>query len=459
MKKELLRTIMLGAAVTVLSLSACKKDSVNGGDEVPDADRWITLSGAIDDPTNPTIGDGDAGTMVYSLTATDAKNPNITVNVFDQGMAVKSQRTARLQASADGKFLYNIQYTGEDGGIFNKYSVNGGKDFRAEGAEVETSAYVSASPRWLKAVEGVGVAVKAEANPTVYTGTAPNFVFQERTTSVDVISLDLNNPQITKIADFQLKLTAEEVAAGYYVSRIDVPVVNKAGNKVFIGAAVSKHNIKTFTLGTDGLPVFAADNASDKSWAKTLVLDYPSLANPKVLTSTKTKGNTNGYRSTMQYVGTDGHVYQATSGEKVGTGGSKILRLSSSSNEYDNDYVFSLDQALSLNNTYIETWKYAGDGIGFVVYSVLNNAGTRTGGYIARIDLNTKTATKYAIANEGQLSFNQIQSVTMHGDDVFIAVAPVGQDGNILVFSKKTGEMTVGAKLVNKPGNQYIGVY
>jgi hypothetical protein len=374
-------------------------------------------------------------------------------------MAVKSQRTARLQASADGKFLYNIQYTGEDGGIFNKYSVHGGKDFRAEGAEVETSAYVSASPRWLKAVEGVGVAVKAEANPTVYTGTAPNFVFQERTASVDVISLDLNNPQITKIADFQLRLTTAEVAAGYYVSRMDVPVVNKAGNKVFIGAAVSKHNTATFTLGTDGLPVFPADNAGDKSWAKTLVLDYPSLANPKVLTSTKTRGNTNGYRSTMQYVGTDGNVYQATSGEKVGTGGSKILRLNASTNDYDADYVFSLDQALGLNHTYIETWKYAGNGIGFVVYSLLNSAGSRTGGYIARVDLNAKTATKYTIANETVLSFNQIQALAIHGEEVFIAVAPVGQDGNIHVFDIKTGAMKVGAKLVNKPGNQYIGVY
>jgi hypothetical protein len=458
MKKDLLRNIMLGAAITAISLSACKKDE-GGGEVVVDTDRWITVSGAIDDPTNATIGDGDAGTMVFSLTAADAKNPAITVNLFDQGMAVKSQRTARLQASADGKFLYNIQYTGEDGGIFNKYSVHGGKDFRPEGAEVETSAYVSASPRWLKAIEGVGIAVKAEANPTVYTGTAPNFVFKERTSSIDVISLDLNNPQITKIADFQLQLSAEEVAAGYYVSRIDVPVVNKAGNKVFIGAAVSKHNTTTFTLGTDGAPVFPADNASAKSWAKTLVLDYPSLANPKLLTSNKTRGNTNGYRSTMQYVGTDGHVYQATSGEKVGTGGSKILRLSSSTNEYDNDYVFSLDQALNLSNTYIETWKYAGDGIGFVVYSLLNSAGTRTGGYIARIDLNAKTATKYALANENTLSFNQIQSITIHGDDVFIAVAPVGQDGNIHVFNKQTGTMTVGAKLVNKPGNQYIGVY
>jgi hypothetical protein len=459
MRKELLRTLGVGAVATVMAFSACKKNNVSDGGEVEPADRWITLSGAIDDPTDVTIGDGNAGTMVYSLSAADAKNPSVTVNVFDQGMAVKSQRTARLQASADGKFLYNIQYTGEDGGIFNKYSVHGGKDFRPDGAEVETSAYVSASPRWLKAVEGVGVAVKAEANPTVYTGTAPNFVFKERTAVVDVISLDLNNPQITKIAKFQLPLTAEEVAAGYYVSRMDVPVVNKAGNKVFIGAAVSKHNTTTFTLGTNGLPTFPADNVSDKSWAKTLVLDYPTLTNPKVLTSTKTRGNTNGYRSTMQYVGTDGHVYQATSGEKVGTGGSKILRLSAATNDYDNDYVFSLDQALSLSNTYIETWKYAGDGIGFVVYSLLNSAGTRTGGYIARVDLNAKTATKYVLPNEATLNFNQIQAVTIHGDDLFVAVAPVGQDGNIHVFNKKTGAMTVGAKLVNKPGNQYIGVY
>lgn len=456
MKKELFKTMMLGTAVCVLTLSACKKD--NNEQNNGEADRWITLSGAIDDPTNTEIGDGDAGTMVYSISSDDAKNPNISVNVFDQGESVKSQRTARLQASNDGKFLYNIQYTGEDGGIFHKYSVHGGKDFRREGAEVETSAYVSTSPRWLKAAEGVGIAVKAEANPTVYTGTAPSFVFKERTASVDVISLDLNNPQITKIADFQLPLSTSEVAAGYYISRMDVPVVNKAGNKVFIGAAISKHNTTIFTLGDTGLPVFPADNASDKSWAKTMVLDYPSLTNPKLLTSTQTRGNTNGYRSTMQYIGTDGNIYQATSGEKAGTGGSKILRISAATNEYDNDYVFSLDQALGLTDSYIETWKYTGDGVGFVVYSLLK-AGKRTGGYIARVNLKDKTATKYSLPNETGLYFGQIQNIAVYGDDVFIAVAPVGQDGNIYIFNKKNGEMKTGAKLVNKPGNQYIGVY
>lgn len=459
MKTDLFKTVVLGAAVTAFSLSGCQKDD-NNGENVGDADRWITVSGAMDDPSNTTVADGNAGTMVYSVSVADAKNPGVTINVFDQGLHVKSERTARLQASADGKFLYNIQYVGEDGGIFNKFSVHGGKDFRQDPVEVDTKPYVSESPRWLKASEGVGVAVKAAANPLVYEGTSPNFVFKQRTASIDVITLDLNNPKITKVTDFQLALTPEEVAAGYYVNRIDVPVVNKARNKVFIGAQVSKHKTGSFTIGTDGIPVFPADNASPKSWAKTLVLDYPSLENPKVLTSTQTRANTNGYRSTMQYVGSDGHVYQATSSEGHGNGGSKILRLSAATNDYDNNYVFSLDNALGESNTYIETWKYTGDGIGFVVYSKYTGEGSdRAGGYIARIDLNAKTATKYSLPNEATLDFGQIQAIATHGDDVLIAVTPIGQDGNLYVFNRKTGEMTVGAKLANKPGNRYIGVY
>ncbi len=451
MKSNLLKFAVLAAIASNITFSSCSKDSSGPEVEVEDNVRWITVSGALMD-AEP--GDGNAGTMVFSMKPEEAKNPSFSVNVFDQGLHVKSSRTARLQGSADGKYLYNIQYTGDDGGIFNKYRVRGGKNLTPDGPEVETATYVSTSPRWLKAAEGIGVSVKAAGNDVVYTGSAPNFVYKERSSAIDVISLDLNNPRITETNKFELKMTAEEIAAGYYFSRIDVPVINKAGNKVFIGAAVSKDNTKQFTLGTDGKPTWATDRTGEKSWAKTLVLDYPSLSNPKVITSNKTRGNTNGYRSTMQYVGTDGHVYQATSGEAAGTGGSKILRINSSTNNYDASYVFSLDQALGVKDSYIETWKYVGDGIGYVVYNVAGN-----GGYIARVDLKNNTAKKYDIPGEADLKFRQIQNIALEGDDVFIAVAAVGKDGNIYVFNRKTGAMTVGAKLVNKTGNQYIGIY
>jgi hypothetical protein len=45
------------------------------------------------------------------------------------------------------------------------------------------------------------------------------------------------------------------------------------------------------------------------------------------------------------------------------------------------------------------------------------------------------------------------------GDEVFVAVTPVGKDGNIYIFNKKTGTVTKGATLVNKAGNHYIGIF
>src|SRR5690606_4521439 len=102
----------------------------------------------------------------------------------------------------------------------------------------------------------------------------------------------------------------------------------------------------------------------------------------------KSNGNTNGYRSRMMYLGDDGHVYQATSGES--SGGSKILRIDKNTNAHDDNFEFSLDAALGVKDSYIESWKYVGDGIGYVVYS-LQTEGYRKGGYVARIDLNANS--------------------------------------------------------------------
>lgn len=456
MKQNQFKHGLFGAAVIALAVAGCSKDEGPDVENPGDSDRWITISGAMMDEE---AGDGNGGTMVYSVTPEQAKDPGVSINVFDDGEHVKSQRTARLQASANGEFLYNIQYVGDDGGVFNKYIVNGGNSFQPDGPEVATADYVSTSPRWMKAAEGVGVAVKGTANDPVYTGEIPNVEYQYTTSQVDVITLDLNNPAITQTASFELALSEEEQAAGYHIWRMDMPVVNKAGTKVFIGAGVRKFDPNSFSINEDGQLEFERDETSPPSFAKTVVLDYPSLENPTVITSTQTRGSTNGYRSMMQYVGTDGHVYQATSGEGVGGGGSKILRISAQTNDYDNDYVFSLDQALGVTDSYIHAWKYAGDGIGFVVYSLLNGDGENTGGYIARVDLNSKTASKYSLPSEENLNFRQIQHLGIEGNEVYIAVAPIGQDGNIYIFNIETGEMTQGAKLINKTGNQYIGVY
>lgn len=458
MKKNIYKMALLGTVVAAVSFSSCKKSS--SGPETPgQADRWITLSGAL---MRTNAGDGDGGTKVYSIKLEDAHNSNFVVDVFgknaggnDIGYGVKSSRTARLQASADGKYLYNIQYTGADGGVFNKYEVGGGNVYKEVGSAINTSVYVGTSPRWVKAAEGIGVAVDVKVDVT-RKGTAPNETINTIKSSAIILTLDLNNPRISNVnkAYFELPtLSADEIAKGYHVFRFDAPVLNKAGDKLYIGTWMRQYDMNAFvTYNTTGSPVYT-NGTLPRLATRTLVVDYPSLENPRFITSTQATGDNSGYRSPMSYVATDGSVYQATHREISGTGGSKILKIGTN-NQYDNTYVLSLDAALGVTNSYIETWRYAGDGIGFVIYN-LNG----TGGYIARVDLNQKTATKYVIPGEASLDFGQHQGIALHGDYVYIPVTGVGIDGNIYIFNRKTGAMTVGAKLKNIAGNRYIGAY
>ncbi|RYY31101.1 MAG: hypothetical protein EOP46_21045, partial [Sphingobacteriaceae bacterium] len=187
-----------------------------------------------------------------------------------------------------------------------------------------------------------------------------------------------------------------------------------------------------------------------KTSAKSLIVDYPSLKNPKIISSGVSQANTNGYRSFNAFLAEDGNIYQATQDR---TGGSHILKIGQN-NEYDNSYVFSLDAALGVTGAYVDAWRYAGNGIAYVVYNIAGD-----GGYVARIDLNARTASKVAIPEDADLSFQQYQGFVVNGDEVFIAVTPVGKDGNIYIMNSRTGTVTKGAKLVNKAGNHYIGIF
>jgi hypothetical protein len=174
------------------------------------------------------------------------------------------------------------------------------------------------------------------------------------------------------------------------------------------------------------------------------------LKNPKIVSSTVSQGNTNGYRTFNSFLGEDGNIYQAT---QNGVLGSHILKIGQN-NEYDNAYVFSLDAALGVTGSYVEAWRYAGNGVAFAMYSVNDK-----GAYIARLDLNARTAAKIAIPEDADLSFFQYQGFVVNGDEVFVAVTPVGKDGNIYIMNSRTGALTKGAKLVNKIGNHYIGLF
>ncbi|GHB52600.1 hypothetical protein [Persicitalea jodogahamensis] len=440
MKTQLGNLLRYITAFAFLTLASCEKsDSPNPVDPPVDEDRWITVAGALMG-TNP--GDGNGGTMVYSVSKEDARNPAVSISVYDDGMAVKSNRTARLQSSEDGKTLFNIAYTGDNGGEFSRYKVNGAGSFVQEDVTVNISQYASTSPRWLKLFDGdkTGIAVNV-ADIAANNAADKTQPFKYYRGTATVLALDLQGVLIRGYKQYQIPLSAGEELQGHSIFRLDGPVLNKAQDKLIIGTWMRKTNPAT------GL----TESSFDRLGSKSVVVDYPSLENPKVISSTVGFGDNSGYRSHNSFLATDGNIYQATQRDSKG---SHILRINQN-NDYDNSYVFSLDAALGAKNVYVDSWKYAGDGIAYAMYTQEGS----TQGYIARLDLNAKTATKVNIDYDPALDFGQYQGILVSGDEVFVAVTPVGKDGNIYIFNKNTGAVTKGAKLVNKAGNHYIGVF
>jgi hypothetical protein len=444
MKKNTFKLMAFGLVFTTFALTTSCSSNDNEDPITPTLpeveSRWITVAGALMQ-TEP--GDGNGGTKVFSVSKEDAKNPNISINVYDNGTPVQSTRTARLQSSVDGSTLFNITYTGANGGEFMTYKVNGGNNFVQSGSTVNISQYAGTSPRWTKLFDGdkTGVAVNVTA-PVIVTN--EDKTYKHTRGSATVLSLDLQKILISAAKQYEIPLTPEEEALGHHIFRLDAPTLNKAGDKLIIGTWMRKTN-----------PLTGANEASfERLGSKSLVVDYPSLLNPKIITSTVGFGDTSGYRSFNSFVANDGNIYQAT--QRDTKNGSYILKINQS-NEYDNSYVFSLDTALGVKGSYIDAWRYVGNGIAFAVYT---HDGANGQGFVARIDLNAKTAKKVeGIAYDADLDFGQYQGFVVDKNELYIAVTPVGKDGNIYIIDAATGVATKGAKLVNKAGNHYIGVF
>ncbi|WP_308992945.1 hypothetical protein QLS71_010595 [Mariniflexile litorale] len=454
MKNRFLNIRILALAVSSILLTvSCTKDNADAPTETKEENsRWITVTGAR---MGTNAGDGNGGTLIYAISSDDAKNPETVVDVFNYGFVAPSNRTARLQSSEDGNTMFNISYAGDTGGNYTKYTVNGGQEFTPTGSEVSIAPYVGTAPRWIKLFDGdqTGAAVYVSTEHEVDDNGTPDIVTDDtyiRTNAkVGVVTLDLVDSKILNFKELDVALSAEEEANGYYFSRVDMPVLNAAGNKLYIGGRLSKVNPATVE----------SDSDYEILGSKTIVLDYPTLFNPKVITSTVGYGNTNGYRSINAFLSEDGNVYQANQGDP---NGSHILRIGAN-NEYDNSYVFSLNNALGVEEAYIVAWRYAGNGKAVVAYE---HAGSATGpagktqGFFALIDLNAKTATKLdAIPSSEDLYLYQYQGFAVNGTEVYLTVAPIGQDGNIYIVDTETGDVTKGAQLINVEGSHFIGTF
>ncbi|MCR9227948.1 MAG: hypothetical protein NXH90_11055 [Flavobacteriaceae bacterium] len=453
MKRNLLNIRNFASILMIVGLLvSCSSDDNGGttpptdggdddGDPVEDT-RWITVAAARMGE-NP--GDGNGGTLIYAITSEEAKDPSVSIEPFDNGFIVPSNRTARLQSSEDGSTIFNISYAGDTGGNYTKYSVEGGQDFIQTGTEISIAPYVGSAPRWIKLFDGDQTGSAVYVSTEHQFDSEDNYVRTEAT--MGVLTLDLENSQIIEFQEQSLQLSAEEEANGYYVSRIDMPVLNEAGDKLYIGARLSKVNPET------------AENDSDYEilGSKTIVLDYPSLLNPTVITSTVGHGNTNGYRSINAFL-YNGSVYQANQGDPEG---SHILKIDAN-NQYDNTYDFNLDEALGVEGAYILAWRPAANGKAVLAYRHNGSAEGVAGaqGFFALVDLEAQTAQQITeIPYDPDFYLFQYQGFAVDGTEIYVTQAPVGENGNIYVIDTETGEVTQGAELVNVEGSHFIGTF
>lgn len=467
MKTNIFKGLALGAFIVLGTLAACDKNDGpddNGGKTGSsgadnDPRRFITLTASVPDDKG-TAGNG--GTMAYSITEEQAKDASQVIDIFQGGYSLRSARTARVQASKNGNHLYNIQYTGVSGGVFNKYIVLGKDKFQDTNEEVNTEPVLGTSPRWVKAAEGIGVGVhisgaSAPIDPVKAANGTQKYEFTRGTATIAL--LDLNDPRLFNSTEFEFPLTEEEKNAGYSVGRIDVPILNAAKNKLYIGCNIAKVDpnkapVKSVNSETGEVTWAWVNDAANIKGTVTLVVDYPSLANPTLIWSTQSKYGNNSYRTMTQYVGTDGHVYQSTGANT--TSYPYILRIDKSSNKYDNEYLFDLAKALNITSgrVGIKAWTYIKDNKAIALYDIDGK-----GGYIALLDLTAKSAQKIANPFETALSLVQYQNIVVAGDYAYIPLTPVGQEGALYVVNWKDGSITAGAKLRNQSGSFYIGSY
>ncbi|MDV7139452.1 hypothetical protein R3X28_11220 [Maribacter sp. TH_r10] len=413
--------------------------------------RWITIAGAKmgDEP-----GDGNGGTLIYSVTSEDAKDPTVQIDPFNNGFVAPSNRTARLQATEDGNTIFNISYAGDTGGNYSKYTVEGGGTFTQTGSEISIAPYVGTAPRWIKLFDGdqTGAAVYVSTEHQVDNNDTPDDVTDDTylytNSTIGVVTLDLVDSQINNFEEHIITLSEEESVAGYYISRIDMPVLNDAGDKLYIGARVSKIDPTTLESESD----------YEILGSKTIVLDYPSLLNPTIITSTIGHGNTNGYRSinAFEY---GGSVYQANQSDPEG---SYILKIGAD-NLYDDSYDFNLDYALGVTGAYVLAWRPAANGKAVLAYrhdGSIEGISGRGESFFALVDLNTKTATKINdIPYDVDFELFQYQGYAVDGTEIYVTQAPVGQNGNIYIIDTETGTVTKGAELVNTTGSHFIGAW
>lgn len=394
----------------------------------------ITLESSIDTYFNVVLStstEGNTETYVQAL-----ENLNEGEISFDgYGFEVPSTRTARVFASADGKVLYNLNY---GGGTLMKFDVLGGQNYTMTHETNVALAVGTEYPRWT-VLNNDKALVHNVVTENIFSDdvTSPEYLRTDATASI--VNVALADMSLGAYKTFPIPVSDHDVANNHFIFRIDAPAI--AGGKAYYGVAKRKLN-----------PLNPDEQVKNIVYpATTLVLDYPSLENPKVIESQIGLGSTYGYRIPVMHQDENGDVYQIAS--------SHMLKLNDG--EYDDTYDFNLSEVLGEEITTLG-WFYAGNGIGYATYYDTEKGSSEAAAAwgVVRIDIYNKTVIRMNTP-EG-LYLNQYQFAKVLDGKVYMALCPVGGSGNVYIFDSSKADadgFEIGASLSTGAGASYIGIF
>ena len=365
------------------------------------------------------------------------------ITFFGKGYEMTSSRTARVFVSTDGSTIYSLNYTE---GTIDKLVYNGGDDY-TKITTIDASIPLGSSTIRLTKMDDEVASVHYIAATAVYENET-EYQKHKMTASIGILDLETMRLKDGFNKEIDVVIDADLAAQGYFISRIDAPVVS--GGKLYYGAAVSKFNATT-----------GRNDATDRAF--TLVLDYPSLTNATAIETTNVKGSTNGYRTPTQHKNEAGEILQMVSGSNE----THIVKIVNG--QYTSfDYNLS---ALLGKGTSSNGWFYAGNGIGYIPYEDLSKDQIQIGvnpqgepSYsaawgLARMDLNNNTVVDLKVPEN--LWLQQYQTSVIRDGIFYIALSPVGGVGNIYMFdvNSTSPNATLGAKITSGADQYFIGIY
>lgn len=439
MRIKQLRSTVLASMCAVALFTSCSSDdnSSNGGGEV------VKPGGTKDFQMVFANGTGSSsGTLLQGLK--DISKGDISFS--NKGYQVKSARTARVYASTDGATIYSLNYTV---GTIDKIAYKGNAVYNVVGTIDASIPLGSKSVRFTKMNDKVG-SVHNITQKALYGG-ADNkqYLKHEMTLSLGILDLETMSFGANFDKAIDLKLPEALATAGYYISRIDAPVVS--GNKIYYGTAVSKFNAST-----------GKNDPTAK--AMTLVLDYPTLKNATVIETEHVTGSSNGYRTPTQHMDEKGNILQMVSNGKD----LNIVKLVNG--KYDTSFKYDVSQLLG-RSAQSNGWFYAGNGIGYIPYEKVGDEQVQSGVNpqgeptfsapwgLARIDLNNNSIVNLEVP--GKLWLRDYQNSVVRDGKFYIALASVGGKGNVYVFdvNSTNAKGTLGATITAGADQYYIGIF